>query len=65
MPWRASDGKKITDRADIAFLLRYICDNGVELGVGAVSSASGALIAHTVERQWVSQDLWVAAGFGI
>lgn len=63
MPGRASDGKKITDGADIAFLLRYICDNGIELWAGDVPNASGALIAYTVERQWVSQDLWVAAGF--
>ncbi|OJT03959.1 hypothetical protein TRAPUB_5360 [Trametes pubescens] len=62
---KASNGKKITDGADIAFLLRYICDNGVELGPGDVPNASGALIAYTVERQWVSQDLWVVAGFGI
>lgn len=63
MPQRSSDGKRMTDANDIAFLLRYCVEEKIEIVSSSVPNARAEVVAYTIEQEWVAREDWEAAGY--
>ena len=60
---RSSESRKMTDGADIAFLLTYCVRTGMNIKSSDVPNATLESVAYTVLRCWVADDVWTAAGY--
>ena len=60
---RSSAAKKVTDGADITYLLQYCAKKGIAIDAAQVPSAASEVVEYLISQSWVPREAFEKAGY--